>query len=60
MDRLLHYYFNLDYMAKSFPALLGGLGVTVEIAAWTIVGGLTLGLSLAHAAGLPGSRRSTS
>ncbi len=47
MDRLLHYYFNLDYMAKSFPALLGGLGVTVEIAAWTIVGGLTLGLSLA-------------
>ena len=47
MDRLLHYYFNLDYMAKSFPALLAGLGVTVEIAAWTIVGGLTLGLSLA-------------
>ena len=47
MDRLLHYYFNLDYMAKSFQALLAGLGVTVEIAAWTIVGGLTLGLSLA-------------
>jgi len=47
MDRLLHYYFNLDYMAKSLPALLGGLAVTVEIAAWTILGGLTLGLSLA-------------
>lgn len=47
MERLLHYYFNLDYMAKSFPALLGGLAVTVEIAAWTILGGLALGLSLA-------------
>jgi polar amino acid transport system permease protein len=47
MDRLLHYYFNLDYMAQSLPALLGGLLVTIEIAAWTIVGGLALGLALA-------------
>ena len=31
MDRLLHYYFNLDYMAQSFPALLGGMLVTIEI-----------------------------
>jgi len=47
MDQLLHYYFNLDYMAKSFPTLLSGLAVTVEIAAWTIAGGLSLGLALA-------------
>ena len=47
MDRLLHYYFNLDYMARSLPALLGGMLVTIEIALWTIVGGLALGLALA-------------
>ena len=47
MDRFLHYYFNLDYMWRSFPALLGGALVTLEIAAWTIALGLSLGLLLA-------------
>jgi len=47
MERFLHFYFNLDYMARSLPALLGGALVTLEIAAWTIVLGLSLGLILA-------------
>lgn len=47
MDDFFHYYFNFHYWALAFPALLKGAFVTLQLAAITIVCGLSLGLALA-------------
>lgn len=47
MDRLLAQFFDMQVAAKYLPAMLAGLGVTLELAFFVIVTGLALGLGLA-------------
>lgn len=47
MERILHYYFNVDLMLAALPVLAGGLGLTLALAASTVALGIPLGLGLA-------------
>lgn len=47
MDRFLDSFLNAKLIAATWPAILSGLLVTVEIAALVVVTGLLLGLALA-------------
>src|SRR5215207_9664775 len=47
MQQLVENYFNLAILSRSFPELLRGFGVTVQVAIATIVLGVGLGLVLA-------------
>jgi His/Glu/Gln/Arg/opine family amino acid ABC transporter permease subunit len=47
MQQLVENYFNLAILSRSFPELLRGFGVTVQVALATIVLGVGLGLVLA-------------
>jgi polar amino acid transport system permease protein len=47
MERVIYYYFNLEFMYEALPVLLKGLVITLELSAITIVGGVILGLLLA-------------
>jgi polar amino acid transport system permease protein len=47
VDQLAKYFFNLDVMARAFPAMLEGFWMTLEIAVAVVVLGLAGGLALA-------------
>jgi len=47
MDRLIHYFFNVQVMQRYLPDLLHGLWVTVAMAVLIIVIGLAVGFALA-------------
>lgn len=47
MGDILHLYFNLGYWWDSAPALLRGAGRTLELAAATLIFGLSCGLAMA-------------
>ncbi|MDB5847761.1 MAG: polar amino acid transporter permease [Rhodoferax sp.] len=47
MDRLLDNFFNFEVMAKAWPSVLQGFGLTVLVSILVIVLGLALGLGLA-------------
>ena len=47
MERFLDSFLNPRLIAETWPAILKGLAVTIEIAALVVVSGLALGLALA-------------
>ncbi|MFP4268099.1 MAG: amino acid ABC transporter permease [Spirochaetaceae bacterium] len=47
LSNFAHYFLNIDVIIETFPALLKGLWLNVQIAVFSLAGGLTLGAVLA-------------
>src|SRR5262245_48011750 len=47
MGPLIDNFFNADILARYWPSILGGFGVTVQVALLTIFMGVGMGLALA-------------
>ncbi|MFO7849744.1 MAG: amino acid ABC transporter permease [Spirochaetia bacterium] len=47
LSNFAHYFLNIDVIIETFPALLKGLWLNVQIAVFSLGGGLTLGIILA-------------
>ncbi|MFW6344254.1 MAG: amino acid ABC transporter permease [Sediminispirochaetaceae bacterium] len=47
LSNFVHYFLNIDVIIETFPALLKGLWLNVQIAVFSLAGGLTLGAVLA-------------